>query len=99
MGAEIKHDWHCCAAVAYVAVFWQHWKDAERNWLGMSTIVIREPNELVAPIHNRMPVILRPENYEIWLGEKPTDPAALMAACAPYPAKDMRAYSISTRVN
>jgi putative SOS response-associated peptidase YedK len=44
-------------------------------------------------------VILRPENYEVWLGEKPADAAALMAACERYPAADMRAYPISTRVN
>jgi putative SOS response-associated peptidase YedK len=46
-----------------------------------------------------MPVILRPEDYAIWLGEKPADAEALSAACAPIPAEDMRAYPISTRVN
>jgi putative SOS response-associated peptidase YedK len=68
--------------------------------------VTGEPNELVASIHNRMPVILRPQDYGIWLGEKPADAEALSAACAPFPAEDapfpaeeMRAYPISTRVN
>jgi putative SOS response-associated peptidase YedK len=46
-----------------------------------------------------MPVILRPENYEVWLGEKPTDTEALNASCAPIPAETMRAHPISTRVN
>jgi putative SOS response-associated peptidase YedK len=58
-----------------------------------------EPNKLVAPIHNRMPVILRPDNYAIWLGENPADAEALRAACAPYQAEDMCAYPIGTRVN
>lgn len=49
--------------------------------MGSFTIVTGEPNELVAPIHNRMPVILRPEDYGIWLGEKPADAEALNAAC------------------
>jgi putative SOS response-associated peptidase YedK len=63
------------------------------------TIITGEPNELVAPIHNRMPVILRPEKFALWLGEEPADPPTLMAAWEPYPADQMRAYSISTRVN
>jgi putative SOS response-associated peptidase YedK len=46
-----------------------------------------------------MPVILRPEDYGLWLGEKPADAEALSAACAPTPAEDMPAYPISTRVN
>jgi hypothetical protein len=61
--------------------------------------VTGEPNALVAPIHNRMPVILRLQDYGTWLGEKPADAEALSAACAPIPAEAMRAYSISTRVN
>lgn len=76
-----------------------YWKDPEGNWLRTFTIITGEPNELVAPIHNRMPVILRPDNYGIWLGEKPTDTAALLAACTPHPAAEMRAHPISTRVN
>lgn len=81
------------------AGLWENWKDPEGNWLRSFTIITGEPNELVAPIHNRMPVILRPEDYAIWLGEKPSDADGLQAACAPYPAEDMRACPISTRVN
>jgi putative SOS response-associated peptidase YedK len=44
-------------------------------------------------------VILRPDDYAIWLGEKPADAEALQAACRPFPAEAMRAYPISTRVN
>jgi putative SOS response-associated peptidase YedK len=82
-----------------LAGLWENWKDPEGQWLRTFTIVTGEPNELVAPIHNRMPVILRPEDYPIWLGEKPADADALSAACTPIPAEDMRAYPISTRVN
>jgi putative SOS response-associated peptidase YedK len=46
-----------------------------------------------------LPVILRPQDYGIWLGAKPADAEALSAACAPIPAEEMRAYPISTRVN
>jgi putative SOS response-associated peptidase YedK len=44
-------------------------------------------------------VILRPDDYELWLGETPADPEALRAGCTPFPAEDMRAYPIGTRVN
>src|SRR5215475_7678455 len=52
-------------------------------------------NELVADIHNRMPVILTPADYARWLGEEP-DPRDLMR---PFPAEQMRMWPISTRVN
>jgi putative SOS response-associated peptidase YedK len=52
-------------------------------------------NELVADIHDRMPVILAPGDYARWLGEEP-DPRDLMR---PFPADLMRMWPISTRVN
>jgi putative SOS response-associated peptidase YedK len=82
-----------------MAGLWENWKDPQGNWLRSFTIITGDPNELVAPVHNRMPVILRPDDYGLWLGETPADPEALRAACTPYPAEDMRAYPISTRVN
>lgn len=53
------------------------------------------PNEMMAEIHDRMPVILAPEDYREWLGEEP-DPAHLLK---PYPADDMVMWPVSTRVN
>ena len=52
-------------------------------------IVTTEPNELCAELHNRMPVMLKPEVWPIWLGEQPADPARLKALLAPYPSEDM----------
>lgn len=60
-------------------------------------IVSTEPNELLAPIHNRMPVILYPSNWNVWLGGGPL--AAAQALLRPYPAKEMRVYPISAKVN
>jgi len=74
--------------------------DPQGNWLRTCTIVTGEPNELVVPIHGRTSVILRPQDYDgRWLGEKPADMEAPSAAYAPFPAEEMRAYPISTRVN
>jgi len=69
-----------------MAGLWENRKDPQGNWLRTFTIITGGLNELVAPIHNRMPVILQPDDYAIWLGEKPVDVEALRAACTPHPA-------------
>jgi putative SOS response-associated peptidase YedK len=58
-------------------------------------IITTDANELVADIHNRMPVVLAPNDYARWLGEE-LDPRDLMR---PFPAELMRMWPISTRVN
>ena len=60
------------------------------------TIITGNPNELVAPIHNRMPVILVPANYARWLDVEQPDAVELLR---PYPAEAMTAYPVSTGVN
>lgn len=59
-------------------------------------IITTEPNALMVPIHDRMPVVLEPSDWPVWLGEADGDPAALLR-----PAADgvLRAWPISTRVN
>jgi putative SOS response-associated peptidase YedK len=61
------------------------------------TIITTDPNEIMEPIHNRMPVILSPQNYSHWLD--PGDPARLpVDLLHPYPAEDMRAWKVSAAV-
>jgi putative SOS response-associated peptidase YedK len=62
------------------------------------TILTGPPNELVAPIHNRMPVILPSEAWRVWLGEEPADPEELLDVLRPFPAELMRAYPVGPRV-
>jgi putative SOS response-associated peptidase YedK len=62
-------------------------------------ILTTAPNELVAPVHDRMPVILRPEWEAAWLEPGPPAPDLLAAAAAPYPAGDMVAHRVSPAVN
>ena len=61
----------------------------------VAQIITTDSNELVAEIHDRMPVILAPAHYARWLGEEP-DPGDLMR---PFPAEPMRMWPISTQVN
>jgi putative SOS response-associated peptidase YedK len=58
------------------------------------TIITCEPNELTAPLHNRMPVILEPADYRMWL--EADDPRELLTAC---PVDMLQCFPVSTRVN
>jgi putative SOS response-associated peptidase YedK len=81
------------------AGLWERCKNrATGETIQSCSIITTMPNEVCAPIHDRMPVILPPENYARWLGEEPTDPPHLMAMLKPYPAAAMEAYPVSTRV-
>jgi putative SOS response-associated peptidase YedK len=80
------------------AGLWENWKDPESGeWLRTCTIITGEPNELVAQIHPRMPVILSEQHHAAWLGE--SDDGKLKAILVPYPADQMRMWEISPRVN
>jgi putative SOS response-associated peptidase YedK len=61
-------------------------------------VITTTPNELCAEIHNRMPVILKPETWPAWLGEEPADVAELKAMLAPYPSDEMVSWPVSPRV-
>jgi putative SOS response-associated peptidase YedK len=63
------------------------------------TIITTEANELIRPLHDRMPAILHESDYEAWLAPKERNAAALQALLAPYPAEEMRAHPVGPRVN
>ena len=85
------------------AGLWENWRDPTKGddapWVRSCTIVTGAPNALLAPIHNRMPVILPRAAWAPWLGEAAADPAALNALLQPYPAERMRLYPVGPRVN
>ena len=58
---------------------WERWRDRAHDVvLETTTIITTEPNELCAPIHNRMPAILARDDYAAWLDEKAAEPAELL---------------------
>lgn len=67
------------------------WRDPFLGELATCSIITTQPNEVVAPIHNRMPVILLPEDEERWLDSDMTEPEEIMSLLKPYPAGLMRA--------
>jgi putative SOS response-associated peptidase YedK len=78
------------------AGLWENWKDpASQEWIRAYTILTTTPNEVVAPLHDRMPLIIAARNYDEWL-DQDCDPAALIC---PYPPEEMVTWPVSTRVN
>ena len=62
-------------------------------------IITVEPNSLMAPIHDRMPAILRPEDEAAWLDVSARNVPAILAMLKPYPAEEMEAYPVKRLVN
>jgi len=80
------------------AGLWESWKDkATGEELQTYTILTTDPNELLKPIHNRMPVIVPRKNYGRWMA--PADPAQLpVDLLRPYAADEMKAWKVSRAV-
>lgn len=79
-----------------LGALWESWKDpASGDRIRTFAIITTDANELVAQIHDRMPLILAPADYVRWLSDD-RDPRDLMR---PYPAEPMRTWPLSTRVN
>ena len=62
-------------------------------------IITTDANEVMQKVHNRMPVIVDPKNYDEWLDRELQDPELLQRLLQPYPAKKMRLVPVSTLVN
>lgn len=85
-----------------MAGLWERWRPpgaSRGEWLESFTILTTSANELVSPLHDRMPVILEPEFYEDWLNPALTDPESLLTLLRPYPSVRMFARAVSSRVN
>lgn len=83
----------------FFAGLYDIWHDDQPDRLPTFTIITCEPNEVTSQIHNRMPVIAKPEDYARWLDSKLTDAKAVVDILKPYPPDEMVAYPISRRVN
>jgi len=79
------------------AGLWESWQPKDGEPLETFTILTTDPNHVMEPIHNRMPVILDPKDYDRWL--EPGDPARPpLDLLRPYPAESMRTWPVSDRV-
>lgn len=81
------------------AGLWEQWKPPEGDTIESCTILTTEPNELMRPIHDRMPVVLPAEAYPQWLDPTVQDVDSLKILLRPYPSEDLVVYPVSTLVN
>jgi putative SOS response-associated peptidase YedK len=81
------------------AGLWDRWRAPDGNMLESCTILTTTPNRLLADIHDRMPVILVPADYDLWLDPGMNDAAAALDLLRPFDAPLMRSYPVSARVN
>ncbi len=84
------------------AGLWETWSSADGSEIKSATLITTAPNSVVEPIHDRMPVILKAEDYQRWLDPKVQSPEQIQELASllqPYSATEMEAYAISTQVN
>ena len=81
------------------AGIWDRWKDPSGNWVKTCSILTTTPNAVTSAVHDRMPVILDPDSYDLWLDPGMKDVSAVSELLKPYDARLMRCYPVSTRVN
>lgn len=81
------------------AGLWERWRNPAGSLVDSYTILTTRPNELVADLHDRMPVILPPEVHDEWLAAAELERDRLDALLAPHPAGEMEAYAVSRHVN
>jgi putative SOS response-associated peptidase YedK len=81
------------------AGLWDRWKDQSGNWVKTCSILTTTPNAVTSTVHDRMPVILDPDSYDLWLDPGMKDVGVASELLKPYDAGPMRCYPISTRIN
>ena len=81
------------------AGLWEHWEGPDGAVIESCTLLTTEPNDVIRPLHNRMPVILQPRDYDLWLDPEVQQAEQLQPLLGPYLPGDMEAYPISRWVN
>ena len=82
-----------------LAGIWDRWKNPSGNWVQTCSILTTTPNAVTSAVHDRMPVILDPDSYDLWLDPGMQDASTVSDMLKPYDAQLMRRYPISTRIN
>jgi len=80
------------------AGLWDQWRSSDGETLKSFAIVTTAANDLLAPLHDRMPVLLAPDRWAGWLGENPATDAELKAMLKPYPGSAMAFWPVDRRV-
>jgi len=81
------------------AGLWERWVREKDDFIESCTILTTEPNDLLEPIHNRMPVILDAKDYDLWLDPNVQEVSRLKPLLHPFPPEQMTYYPVNLRVN
>ena len=81
------------------AGLWDRWKNPAGEWIRSCSILTTTPNAVTEKVHDRMPVILDPDNYDLWLDPGMRDVAVISELLKPFDANQMREYPVNTRIN
>lgn len=101
-GSRIKQPFyirHVSDEVFAFAGLWEHWQGPGGEEIESCTILTTQPNELMATIHDRMPVILSPDDYDRWLDTTMQEPALVLDLLRPCDAAMLQATPVGTYVN
>ena len=82
-----------------LAGLWETWRAPDGSLLESCAVITSEPNELMRPIHHRMPVMLRPDQFDAWLDPQATSADQLAPLLRPADAAAMSAVALQPRVN
>jgi len=82
-----------------MAGLWEVWHGPDGDALCSFTILTTAANALIGPLHDRMPVIIDPGAYGVWLDPEMQEAVPLDPLMVPYPSDRMALYPVSTRVN
>jgi putative SOS response-associated peptidase YedK len=75
------------------------WKDPDGSWVKTCSILTTNANAVITAVHDRMPVILDRDNYDLWLDPGMQNVAVASELLKPFDARTMQSYPISTRIN
>ena len=81
------------------AGLWDHWKTKKQEPIESCAIITTEPNELTTMLHDRMPVILPPHVYDVWLDPDMRDVDTLLGLLRPFAAQEMEMFPVNPIVN
>jgi putative SOS response-associated peptidase YedK len=81
------------------AGLWDRWKDPMGQWTRSCSILTTTPNAVTSSVHDRMPVILDRDDYDLWLDPGMQNTAVVIDLLRPFDAQAMRCYPVSSRVN
>jgi putative SOS response-associated peptidase YedK len=80
------------------AGLWDRWKDPSGNWMKTCSILTTTPNAVTSAVHDRMPVILDPDTYDLWLDPGMKDMGTASELLKPYDALQMQCHPVSTKI-